>query len=153
MMRVIGVGNPYRRDDAAGLEIVRRVGAERIANVEVLEHDGEPAGLIDLWDGAGVVIVVDAVRAEEPPGTIHRIEIGENPVPERPRHDSTHAVGLGEAVELARALDRLPPRLVVIGITGEDFDAGEGVTPPVQGAVEAVARDLVRELREDRRGV
>lgn len=152
MTRVIGVGNPYRRDDAAGLEAARRVEAESLPDVEVLEHDGEPARLIELWAGADVVIVVDAVRADEVPGTIHRIEVGDGPVPERPRRDSTHAVGLGEAVELARALDRLPPRLVVFGIAGEDFEAGEGLTPKVAEAAEAVAREIVRDRSLRRAG-
>ena len=145
MIRVIGVGNPYRRDDAAGLEVARRIEREGIDEVEVLEHDGEPARLLDLWTGAEVAIVVDAVRADEAPGTVHRVEVGPHPVPERPRRDSTHAVGLGEAVELARALDRLPGRLVLYGITGADFGAGEGLTPSVAAAVGALVDEILRE--------
>jgi hydrogenase maturation protease len=39
-------------------------------------------------------------------------------------------------VELARALGRLPPRLVFFGIEGACFDAGETLTPAVAAAVE-----------------
>lgn len=152
MIRVIGVGNSYRRDDAAGLEVARLIERERLPGVEVLEHDGEPARLIDLWTGTDVAIVVDAVRGAGAPGTIHRIEIGAGPLPERPRRDSTHAVGLGEAVELARALDRMPPRLVVFGITGADFEAGEGLTPVVAAAADALAHEIVRDRSLRRAG-
>ena len=37
---------------------------------------------------------------------------------------STHAFGVGDAVELARALGRLPRRVVVYGVEGADFAAG-----------------------------
>ena len=57
------------------------------------------------------------------------------------RH-STHALGVADAVELGRELERLPRRLAVYGIEGERFDAGEGLTPIVEIAVQ----DLVDEL-------
>jgi hydrogenase maturation protease len=55
-------------------------------------------------------------------------------------------MGLPEAVELARELDRLPPRLVVYGIEGESFEAGEGLSYPVQKTVEKLVMDLYHEL-------
>ena len=41
---------------------------------------------------------------------------------------STHLLGVAEAVELGRELDRLPQRLTVYGIEGERFDVGEGLS-------------------------
>ena len=41
---------------------------------------------------------------------------------------STHAVGIGEAIELARTLDRLPGRLIVYAVEGHRFDAGLGLS-------------------------
>ena len=42
---VIGVGNPYRRDDAAGLAVARAVATAAPPGVRVRGHDGdrEPA--------------------------------------------------------------------------------------------------------------
>jgi hydrogenase maturation protease len=128
---VIGLGNAARRDDAAGLIAARRLGG--------LEHEGDPLALLDLWDGAGLAVVIDAVRSGAEPGTIHRFDAGHAPLPAPLRGStSTHAVGLGEAIELARTLGRLPARLVVYGIEGERFDAGAELTPPVSAAVDAV---------------
>jgi hydrogenase maturation protease len=143
---VIGVGTGYRHDDAAGLEVARRVRAAAPVGVDVREHEGEPAGLIEAWEGASVAYVVDAVRGTGGAGTIHRLEAGDG-IPDQPRRDSTHALALGEAVALARALDRLPARLVVIGIEGSDFSAGEGLSQPVTAAVTAVAGQLLDETR------
>jgi len=50
--------------------------------------------------------------------------------------DGTHAFGLAAAVELARALHRLPPRLVLIGIEAGGLEHGEPLSAPVRAAVQ-----------------
>ena len=62
-------------------------------------------------------------------------------------HYSTHAFSVAEAVELARSLDQLPPRLIVYGIEGENFAAGMGLTSSVEQAVEAVTEQVAAEVR------
>jgi hydrogenase maturation protease len=136
---VIAVGNRFRRDDAAAFAVAQGL---RAAGVDVLEAEGEPVELLDLWQGAREVVVIDAVSTGAPPGTIHRLDAGEGPLPADLGVASTHALGLAEAIELARALGRLPERLLVIGIEGADFSAGEGLTPAVALAAERVAREI-----------
>jgi hydrogenase maturation protease len=133
---VIGVGNAARGDDAAGLVVARRLGGR--------EHEGDPLALLDAWEGAATAVVIDAVSSGAAPGTVHRFEVGDAALPARLRSStSTHAVGLAEAIELARALDRLPPRLIVYGIEGERFTAGADLSPAVAAAVELVAAAVI----------
>jgi hydrogenase maturation protease len=132
---VIGVGNAACGDDAAGLLAARRLGG--------LEHEGDPLALLDLWESAEVALVIDAVSSGAEPGTIHRFDAIAGPLPARMRSStSTHAVGLGEAIELARALGRLPGQLIVYGIEGTRFGAGTALTPAVAAAVDAVVREV-----------
>jgi hydrogenase maturation protease len=142
---VIGVGNPWRRDDAAGLAVAGRLRG-RLAGTEVRECEGEPAGLIDAWEGADSLWLVDAVSSGAPPGTVHRIDAGGRALPADLFRASTHHLGLADAVELARALGRLPARVVFYGIEGESFDAGQGLTTDVAGAVECVAQTVQEEV-------
>lgn len=44
-------------------------------------------------------------------------------------------MGIPEAIELARVLDELPPRLIVYGIEGAEFEAGAGLSSAVAAAV------------------
>ena len=133
---VIGVGNAARGDDAAGLIAARRLGG--------LEHEGDPVALLDVWRGADVAVVIDAVSSGAEPGTVHRFDATAAPLPARLRRStSSHALGLAEAIELGRTLGRLPARLLVYGIEGERFEAGMELTPAVAAAVEAVALDAV----------
>ena len=83
-------------------------------------------------------MLVDAVRSGAAPGTSTASTVADRPLPAGLRSStSTHAVGIGEAIELARALGRLPRRLVVYGVEGRRFDAGAALSPDVAAAVDS----------------
>jgi hydrogenase maturation protease len=146
LLSLIGIGNRFRRDDAAGLEVVRRLRLAHPPGVILIEQEGEPGSLIESWSSADEALVIDGVSSGSTPGKVHRFDVTDAPLPAEVFNPSTHAMGLPEAVELARELDRLPGRLVVYGIEGESFEAGEGLTEPVQKTVEKLVLDLYREL-------
>jgi hydrogenase maturation protease len=134
-MTLIGIGNDWRSDDAAGLEVARRLGG--------LALPGEPIGLVEALDGAGDVTVVDAVFSGAAPGTVHEFEAGAEPLPVVLfGSSSTHALGLAEAIEIARSLGRLPGRVRVLGIEGVSFGYGRGLSPEVEKAVEECTRSI-----------
>ena len=147
-MRVVvaGVGNMYRSDDGAGLAVVARL-REVAPDVEVVTCEQEPLRLLDAWTGADVALVVDAVSSGAEPGTIHRFDATEQQLPASVFRGSTHALGVGDAIELARALGRLPERVLVYGIEGERFAASDRVSAPVAAAVERLVSELVEEAR------
>jgi hydrogenase maturation protease len=144
---VVGVGNELRGDDAVGLAVAARLRVRAAEGVTVVECEQEPTRLLDAWSGADVAFVVDAAASGEPPGTIHRFDASTEPVPARVFRSSTHAFGVGDAVELARALGRLPGRIVVFGVEGGDFTAGAPLSAEVVAAVDLVVRQLEEELR------
>jgi hydrogenase maturation protease len=144
---VIGVGNELRRDDGAGIEVARRVqsrrGGERIV---VCELQGETTALLDAWRGYDAVVIVDTSRSGAAPGTIRRMDAGREPLPVGLRSSSsTHAVGIGEAIELGRALGQLPARLVVYGVEGACFEAGIGLSEELQRIVPRLSETVFEE--------
>jgi hydrogenase maturation protease len=141
---VIGVGNAYRGDDGAGREVARLV-RERVADqLDVVVCELEPTRLIDAWAGASSALVVDAVASGAEPGTVHRFDATGEALPSREFRSSTHAFGIGETIELARAVGRLLERIVVFGVEGEAFGSGTELSPGAQAGVER-AVDLVLE--------
>jgi hydrogenase maturation protease len=142
---IIGVGNPYRGDDAAGLEAVRLLRDMGIDASNLLEHSGEGTSLMEAWKGRATVILIDAVSSGSTPGTIHRLEAVNNPLPAQLFQSSTHAFSLPQAIEMARALDELPRRLLVFGIEGCNFQAGAELSPEVSAAVPELARRVLEE--------
>lgn len=142
---VLGLGNEFRGDDGVGRVLARRLGEAVWPGVAVREESGEGAALMEAWKDADSVILVDAVQSGDAPGTIHRLDARAQSIPAKFFHYSTHAFSVAEAVELARALNQLPPRLILYGIEGRDFSAGEKISPQVAAAMD----DLLGRVRQE----
>ncbi len=138
---VIGVGNPFRRDDGVGRHVARRLAEETPPQIAVHESTGEALSLMELWGDADRVFLIDATEANGHPGTVFRHDASAQPLPSDSFHTSTHAFSVAEAVEMARSLGMLPPRVIVYGVEGADFDHGDGLSPEVErGAGEVLLR-------------
>ena len=140
-MLVLGVGNASRGDDAVGLEVARRLQEHPLDGVTIMPTAGEGTALLALWQDTDAVVLVDAVCTGASPGTLHRFAVGTQPLSAMFSRVSTHAFGVAEAIELARALRQLPPALVVYGVEGASFEMGAGLSTAVAAVVpQAVAR-------------
>ena len=145
VVQVIGVGNALRGDDAAGLEVVARVGDE--PGLERIVHEGEPIELLDRWTAADAAVLVDTVRSGASAGTIHRLDVSADALPSALAPATGHTIDLGAVIELARTLGRLPARVVVFGIEGVRFDSGSVLSPEVAAAIDSLADTVLREAR------
>ena len=101
-----------------------------------------------MIDGADAVVIVDAALSGAPPGTIHRLDANAGPLPPAMFAMSTHAMGLAEAIELARTLGELPARCIVFAIEGASFDLGRPPTPEVAAAIDDVIARVLDEVGE-----
>ena len=145
---VVGVGNPWRGDDAAGLEVAARVRAQA-QDVIVATLEGDASALVHLWAGHDDVALVDAASSGAPPGTLHELHAGDGTLPAGALRSSTHAFGVADAVGLATVLCRLPARLEIYAIEGEDFSLGARLTPAVARTVDALATRLLESRLTD----
>jgi hydrogenase maturation protease len=143
---LIGVGNELRRDDAAGLDVVRRLRRRGGLGARLETTAGDGVELLDLWQDARAVVLVDTVRSGAPAGTIHRLDASVTPLPASLGRTSSHALGVADAIELARELGRLPRRVIVYGIEGARFEAGSGLTERVASALEPLAQVVHAEV-------
>ncbi len=143
---VIGVGNAYRGDDAAGLIAVRRLRETLGGRVVCREENGEGTALMEAWKEADAVILVDATHSGASPGTLHRFDVAAQPLPATLLCYSTHAFGVAEAIELARALGQLPARFIVYGIEGKNFAAGSELSAEAESAIEEAVSCVRQEL-------
>jgi hydrogenase maturation protease len=140
-LAAIGIGNPLRGDDGAGIWAAWILRGANLPGLAVLESNGEGTALMEAWESFDTVILVDAMRSSAKIGTVRRFDAGVGPLPSNlfSLH-STHGFGIIAAVELARILNRLPPRLVIYGIEGKSFHNGCSLSPQVEaGGIEAVA--------------
>ncbi len=149
--RIIGLGNLFAGDDAAGVLVVRQLQTFDIPGVEIIEAGMAGLTLLDLLEGANQAIVADAVHGIQEEGSIIRLEV--------PRDQnqiirfswdsltsSTHTMGLSEVIALGATLGTLPPHLSIIGIELGHVSKGQPLSSKVLEATEQVAKTLAKEL-------
>jgi hydrogenase maturation protease len=149
---VISLGNRFRGDDAIGPFI-----AERLKEDSVDRHDGQAPrsiiegkddamALVNAWEDAALAVVIDAAVSGALPGTVRRMETGEQVLPKDLARCSSHGLGLAEAVELGKALGRLPGRLVIFSIEAATLEQGVAMSPQVMAAADEVVRRVEAEI-------
>ncbi len=142
---ILGIGNTYRSDDAVGLCVAQHLKRQAFDCVNIIEENGDGAALLDSWKSADTVILIDAVHSGAQPGTIHRFDVHTQTIPTKYFHYSTHAFGVTEAIELAKALKQLPKNLIVYGIEGKYFEPGVGLSLEVEKS----AQEVVKHVKQD----
>ena len=145
---IIGIGNADCGDDAAGPAIVDRL-SDRIMpeNVRLLKSGGETAGLIEILSQCEMAILVDALSSSSKPGSIHRFDASNEPLPaDLFSPYSTHGMGVVEAVEMARVLGDFPNQVIVFGIEGLNFDPGSSMSTEVVQNLSSLTEAIVQEI-------
>lgn len=147
-IKIIGVGNTFRGDDAAGLLVVRGLPKENFPQVEIAESPGTGSALPDAWKGAIRVIIIDAVVTGGPPGSIYRFDVHELGATLPVSHSSTtHGWGLSEALAMGKVFQNLPPVLIIYGIEGKNFGLGEALSSEVAAAIPEVTSRVTQEIQ------
>jgi hydrogenase maturation protease len=147
---VIGVGRRLRGADAAGRLVADLLAADETRGFSVYGCDGDALDLIDAWQDVDAVLLVDAMVTGAQPGRVMRFDASDAALPAAAGRSSTHDLGLADALELARAMCRLPPTVLVYAIEADDFTPGAqpsaAVLAGVKRAAKAVADEAVRLL-------
>ena len=143
---IVGIGNRYRSDDGFGCAVASELASIVGKDVQCVVHDGEPAALIECWEEKTRVLLVDAVSSGAPAGTLFQFDLVQQALPEAFKLYSTHAFGVPQAVELARALDKLPPEIHFLGVEGACFEAGEGLSDVLSDRKGVVINEILHWL-------
>jgi len=163
---VAGIGNIFLGDDGFGVAVAQRL-ARNALPPGVLVVDFGIRGMdlaYALQEELDAVVLVDAAPRGEPPGTLSVIE---PELDEREVALDTHGMDPVKVLALARALGRVPPRVVVVAcepavvVSGEhDEDLVGELSEPVQAAVEdavplveSVVSDLIERIDSTRKAV
>lgn len=154
---VLGLGNTLMRDDGVGARVLDEL-ARRYRlppTVSLIRSDAPMARLAAELDGVGRLIVVDAVRGGQSPGTVYCMGRSGAEAFTSPRRftPSSHGMGLAELFALLTALGRCP-EIRIIGVetgsveTGVSNEAGLELSAPVEAALPRAADAVAEELRQ-----
>lgn len=143
---IVGVGNEFRSDDAAGLITARMLKKKNLPDADIIEHGGDGASLMDIWVNYESVIIIDATNISSEPGKVYILDANKSKLPKGIASHSSHLFSIAEAVETARVMGKLPQRLMIYGIEGKNFNIGEDITEVVLKASCSVAEKILNEM-------
>lgn len=153
---IIAIGDPDRHDDGVPQAVLSRL-RERATErplppgTRLAVCDPDPARLIRLWENTELAVVLEPAHARPShPGRIYRLELDSAALW---RAGTMRPHGLGEAVNVGRALGRLPGRLVAYAVDGADTSLGRGISGPVAATVGQLVTCAEAEIARHRAAV
>ena len=150
---VIGYGNTLRSDDGVGWHAAALLAEDRrLAGGEVLAvHQLTPELALDM-SRAWLVILIDA-STDDPPGviTVRPLAASDEAGGDGPGATSHH-VGPGELLAVARALYGTAPDALIVSVGVADMEPGEALTPLVSAALPTIADTVVDLVARRRAG-
>jgi hydrogenase maturation protease len=148
---VAGIGNIFLGDDAFGVEVVRRLAQQPLAeHVELVDFGIRSYDLAyALMEDWKLVILVDAMPRGDAPGTVYMIEPELPPPGDMLGTFDPHTMNPVSVLQLVGALGGKSSRMLVVGcepMKVEADGAGQiGLSPPVETAVDQAMR-VIQEL-------
>ena len=145
---VLGIGNVLLQDEGVGIHAIGELRRRFTFDDDVEFLDGGTAGveLLRHLDGKDRVLIVDAVAAGHPPGTVFRVEVEDVPRMFHVRI-SPHQIGLSDVLATALLSDGLPGEIVMFGIEPLELTTGLELTPTVEASLGNLVGHVVDELR------
>ena len=146
---ILGIGNLLLRDEGVGVHLVRQLAGSDIgyANLNIIDGGTSPDILSLVDDGIDKLIIVDAVKAGNRPGTIYRFSFddldfdSETPI-------SLHEIGVLESLGMMALLNGQPKSTVIIGIEPKTIDYGLELSSEVEEKLPEVIKLVLKEIEE-----
>ena len=146
---MLGIGNILLRDEGIGVRVVEAMeGMELPADCEAVDGGTSGADLVDVVANRQKVIVVDAMRADEPPGTVFRMTL-DDLITEAKDSVSIHEFGIVDTFTMAGHLGLMPQQVVVYGVQPGDISPGLELSAAVSGVIPRLIEEILKELRRD----
>ena len=148
---IVGIGNELLGDEGLGVEVARSLLAVQDSlprGVAVLEMGTSLLDAVPDMARYARLIIVDAIRAGQPAGTIYRAELFADltgqlqAFPSISLHDWT----LMDTLRAAKMLGLLPRRVTLVGAEPESIEPRIGLSPRLAGAGERIISVLLEEL-------
>jgi hydrogenase maturation protease len=146
---ILGIGNNLLSDEGIGVHVIRYLEEHHADTPSVTFLDGGTLSftLAEPIADHDNLIVVDAARFGEPPGTFKCLEGTEMDRYLTGNRASVHEVGLVDLFDISRLSGTFPQNRALIGVEPESLGWGDAPTPKVAATIRPVA-DLALGLAE-----
>lgn len=144
---VMGVGNILCGDDGIGIHIIRDLQKLTLpGNIELLDGGTASLSFLDNISNREKVIIIDAVKANNEPGTIYRFTPDDINV-KSDLASSLHTIGIIESLTLFELMGSRPKEVVFFGIEPEIIEWGMALSAKVESAIPELLKMIYKELK------
>lgn len=144
---ILGIGNTLYGDDGLGVRVAEELAQQRLPTGVVVEIAGlNGVDLVIKMDGWQRVILIDAVQMGAKPGTWRRFKPEDVRLIAEGQGFSLHESGVASALELAQALGKLPPEVIIYGMEPQILEVREELSPVVQAAIPELMQNILEEI-------
>ena len=142
---VLGIGNPLRRDDGAGIRAIQELWKKECApDVQYLDGGTSPDLPSLIEPGVEKLVIVDALQGGKEPGYIYRLELDASHMPDQ-APESLHGLGLLDGLKMLNMLGRQPRHVILIGIEPSDTSHGLQLSQQLESRLPALVEAVEKE--------
>jgi hydrogenase maturation protease len=145
---VIGIGNILMSDEGLGVHIARKLQEENILeeNVEIIEGGTSTFDLQLYIERSEKVIIIDAIKGRNPPGTIYRLR-PEDLKKEKDNISSLHQLNFLYILELVR-LRGYNPEVIIFGVEPEKICLDMELSDRIKKVIPRLIREIKKEIKQ-----
>lgn len=151
MVRVIGLGNEWAGDDAAGLVAAgmlrERLQQEGMTGIEVGSREVPEWEMFERMQPDDLLLFIDACASGSEPGTVFELHVDEL-MGRGVRHCSSHGLGLAHWLSMAEVLGTRSGHVTVFAVELADTSMGAGLSPAVESALPNLVERVVARIAE-----
>jgi hydrogenase maturation protease len=146
---VLGIGNILLQDEGLGVHALERLTKDYCVPSAIQLMDGGVMGLdlLPYLEGLSTLLVIDAVRTGQPPGTLIRLEGDAIPATLALKM-SMHQAGLQELLATSQLQGTSPSKVILWGMEPANVDWGLDLSAPVAAGLDALIQAVIEELRD-----
>jgi len=143
---VLGIGNILLRDEGIGVRVIEHLKQMPLPHdVDFIDGGSVGSDLIKVLADRKVVIIIDAVDRNAPPGIIFRTT-PENWRPALQNSLSLLELEIAQTPAMVGTLGHPPQRVIYLGIVPEIIQPGLTLSPTLESLVPAIAEHALEEI-------
>jgi hydrogenase maturation protease len=141
---IVGVGNLLLQDEGIGVHIIQALQDKELPpHVDLLDMGTSTMNLAFYLDGVKKLVIVDALKAGQKPGTIYQCR-PEDLIADKEGPVSLHDLGVVESLSMSKKLG-YSPEVVIIGVEPKTIDWGMELTEEVKKEMPNIIDAVLKE--------
>jgi len=140
---VLGIGNVLLRDEGIGCHVAHALAEIPLPDVEIVDG-GTCPDVLQLFEDADKLVIVDAVKGGGTPGQIYRFYLEDITLEQKPLL-SLHDMSLVDSLKLIQLWHNID-EAVIIGVEPGEIGWGLELSPELQEKIPQIIDAILSEL-------